>query len=297
MKRIIITVIMLIFSISLCIGQTLQQEAERHRQIEAQQRQAEEEQKRREAQSLREEAERQKRIQAEAEKKRQEAEAKQRQELEQRYQDAISSAQSNLNLQKYEQAKQNYRTALDIKPENAATINPKIAEIDKILQQQEEAERERKYQDAVASAQRKFNQKQYKQAKLDYEAALKLKPENSSFINAKIDEIDRKMNEPATLYLYRKRWYEGYSTNTRLEILLDNVLIGIASNNWKITKIVNTFGKKNISTTVYGKKAEVQVNVEPGGVYYIQCAIAEGRAILRLVDKYIGESDFNSIKD
>ena len=104
-------------------------------------------------------------------------------------------------------------------------------------------------------------------------------------------------NKPATLYIYRKRWYEGYSTNTRLEILLDNVLIGVASGNWKTTIPVNTFGKKTISTTVYGRKVEVQVNFEQGGVYYIQCAIAEGRAILQLVDKSIGESDFNSIKD
>jgi len=279
MKRIIITLSAVIFSISLCIGQTLQQEAERHRQIEAQQKQ-----------TLKEEAERHRQIEAQQQ-------AARKRELEQRYQNAIASAESNFNQRKFEEAKQNYKTALDIKPENAASINPKIAKIDEILQQQEEAERESKYQDAIASAQSNFNQRKYAQAKQNYKTALDLKPENATFINSKIAEIEREMSKPATLYLYRKRWYEGYSTNTRLEILLDNVLIGVASGNWKTTIPVNTFGKKTISTAVYGHKVDVQVNFEPGGVYYIQCAIAEGRAILRLVDKSIGEPEFDAIKE
>ena len=315
MKRSIITVLMLIFSISLCIGQTLQQEAERHRQIEAQQRQAAEEQKRRESQSLKEEAERQRRIQAEAEKQRQETEAKKRQELEQRYQDAIASAQSNFNLQKYEQAKNDYKTALDIKPENAASINPKIAEIDEILRQQAEAERERKYQDLITSAQRKFNQRQYEQAKKDYESALELMPGNLTFIDTKIAEIERKMNEPATLYIYRKFNVQGALVGP-YDVLLDNKIVARTENRGsKETVSVKTFGNKTVSAKIKGQKDEIQINFEPGGVYYVKCSVdykgtgryeykdgkreevKESFPTLQLVSKKVGESEFNEMKD
>jgi tetratricopeptide (TPR) repeat protein len=332
MKKLIITVFSLLISISFCMAQ-LNVEAERYRK----QQQA---QKEREAQSLREEAEHQRRIQAEAAKQRQEAEAKQRQEFEQRYNNAITSAEKNFEQKQYVQAKQDYKTALDIKPENAASINPKIVKIDEILQQQEEAERERKYQDAIESAQRNFNQRKYVQAEQDYKTALKLKPENATFINSKIAEIDRKMNEPATLHIYRKGGF--LATSHRYDIFLDNVLVGNSKNNWITSIPVSSFGQKTVSATIEGRKASVQINFEPGGVYYVQSSVksdqrntgetrtttstnykSEGSIfkgtykvvpdgkkttttavtetyytpILQLVDKNIGESEYDAIKN
>jgi hypothetical protein len=72
-------------------------------------------------------------LQIEAEMREQQAREQEARELEQRYQNAVSSAQSNFEQQKYAQAKRNYQTALAFKPENAASINPKIAEIDMML--------------------------------------------------------------------------------------------------------------------------------------------------------------------
>jgi len=50
---------------------------------------------------------------------------------------------------------------------------------------------ELKYQNAIESAQKNFNQKNYAQAKQDYQNAIKIKPENADFINEIIDEIDK----------------------------------------------------------------------------------------------------------
>lgn len=56
-----------------------------------------------------------------------------RQQIERRYQDAIESARKNFSERRYSQAKQDYLTAIGIKPENAAFINDIITEIDKLL--------------------------------------------------------------------------------------------------------------------------------------------------------------------
>ena len=50
-----------------------------------------------------------------------------------RYQNAIESAQKNFNQRNYEAAKQDYQTAIKLKPENAEFINEIIAEIDKLI--------------------------------------------------------------------------------------------------------------------------------------------------------------------
>ena len=301
MKRLIITVFLLIISISLCIGQTLQQEAERYRQIEAQQRQAAEEQRRREVQQ-RQVAEEQRRV------------AEEQKQLQ--YQEAIASAERNFNQQQYAQARQDYITAIGLKPENATSINSKITEIDKILINEQ-------YQEAIASAERNFNQRQYAQAMQDYITARELKPENAASINLQISEIDKKMNEPAFLYIYRKRTLGGFLVN--YDVLLDNAVVGNrTSNNWKTTVTVSTFGTKTVSATIEGRKAEVQINFEPGGIYYIRGDASpktvktgewdtrkkrdgtteryektkiEYTPTLQLVGENVGLSEFNSIND
>ena len=112
------------------------------------------------------------------------------------YQDVIESAENNFKQRKFTQAKQDYRSALDYKPENASFVNSKIAEIDKIILEEEkrlatETDRERRYQEAISSAQRNFNRQLYTEAKLDYQNAGRIKPENISTVNNRIAEIDR----------------------------------------------------------------------------------------------------------
>ena len=128
-------------------------------------------------------------------------------------------------------------------------------------------------------------------------------------------------NEPALLHIYRKRNRLDILPK-RYDILLDNVVVGVSTNNWKTTVTVNTFGTKTISADIDGRKAEVRINFESGDVYYVrsgtnsevrntgrtrtvrarngttsQQAITETLyiPILQLMDSRLGASEFNAI--
>jgi len=353
MNRVIITLLALIFSSSLCMGQ-LNKELEAQKEREAQERQLEQERQKAEQESLQNEMKYQKFIEsaesnfnrqnyvqaksdyeealkikpseravinskiAEIDRKIKEAEQNRVKEAERdrNYQTAISSAESNFKQRKYEQAKQDYKSALALKPENAASINSKIAEIDKkILDEQ--------YQKAISSAESNFSQRKYEQAMQDYKSALALKPENAASINPKIAEVNKKMTEPATLYIYRKLFSGTVNLLPKnYDVLLDNSVVGKSKSKWKTTVAVKTFGKKTLSAKL-DKKTEIQINFEPGGVYYVRCGIdsktiklgtyttktdsngkttrventkTEYTPTLQLVDKSVGKSEFDSIK-
>ena len=268
MKRVAITISALIFSLSFCMAQNIREEAERQRQREAQQQQAAAEQRRREQQA----AEEQKRRE---EQQRQEAEEQRLREEQQRQE----------------------------------------------AEEQRLRELELRYQNTIASAESNFIQRQYAQAMQDYLTALELKPENAAFIKTKMNEIDMKMNEPASLYIYRKRKPLDIFPK-RYEIFLDNALAGNSTGNWKTTITVDTFGSKTLSATIDGRKAEVRISFEPGGVYYVRSDVnsktvdtgktktttdkngktttskvteVQYTPILQLVDKSIGMSEFNAI--
>ena len=129
-------------------------------------------------------------------------------------------------------------------------------------------------------------------------------------------------NEPAVLYIYRKRKALDLFPK-RYDIFLDNVVVGNSNNNWKTTMTVNTFGTKTLSATIDGRKAEIRNNFQPSGVYYIRSgvdskSIETGRnkiytnkngktttsketemqyiPTLQLVDTSIGEPEFKAIK-
>ena len=294
MKRVVFTVLALSISISFCAGQNIREAVEQQQQQQQQQKAAEEQRRR---------------------------------ELDLSYQNAVASAQQNFDQQKYAQAKQDYMKARELKPENAATIDAKIAEIDRLLLEEEnelaEARRELRYQNVIASAQQNYNNRQYAQAIQDYMAAREIKPEETAAIDAKIAEIERLLNEPALLHIYRKRRPLDLIPK-RYDILLGNIVVGNSTNNWKTTTTVNTFGVNIISSTIDGRTAEVQINFEPGSVYYLRSDVSSntvdtgktttitdrnGRTItrkvteiqytpiLQLVDKSIGESEFNAIAE
>jgi len=117
------------------------------------------------------------------------------------YNSRIESAENNFKQQKYELAIQDYRKAIEIKPQNAASINQKIDQIKKIVRDKKEAaEKERealegKYKDLILLAESNFEQQEYGLAKQNYQEAIKLKPENSTSLNKKINEIDTKIRE------------------------------------------------------------------------------------------------------
>ncbi|MCL2682631.1 MAG: hypothetical protein FWE63_03980 [Bacteroidales bacterium] len=126
---------------------------------------------------------------------------------------------------------------------------------------------------------------------------------------------------PAKLHIYRPRRLGG-NLLPRFDVLLDNSVIARPANNWKTTVTVNTFGPKTLSSKLDGK-AELRIDIAPGGVYYIRCDISsqtvntgkrrtstgrDGRTtsmeetktlytpVLQLVDESIGAGEFNTIK-
>ena len=184
-------------------------------------------------------------------------------------------------------------------------------------------ERYAKYQGLLTSAERNFARQQYESAIKDYTAALEIMPENAETINRKLQEIEKKMNEPALLHIYRKRFSDGLMTSEKYDVLLNNMVVGKVAGNWKTTVSVTTFGSQKVSASIGGRKAEVSIYFESGGVYYIRAGItsrtintgkyrtstdkngrttrteiteSEYTPTLQLVDKSVGESEFKSIK-
>jgi hypothetical protein len=131
----------------------------------------------------------------------------------------------------------------------------------------EAAERERLYNEAIASAERNFKQGRYEQAKDDYRDARNLKPENAGYVDRKIAELDK----PATLYIYRKGGF--LATSHKYNILIDNQVVCQSENRLKKTVTVTTFGTKKISATIENRTAEVKINFEPCGVYYVRSSV------------------------
>ena len=112
------------------------------------------------------------------------------QELENEYNQYIASADRMFNSKKYEQAKENYNKALQLKPDEFYP-KQKISEIDKILADLAAKQKlEQEYQSAIKEADALFGQKKYNEAKSKYTAASQLKPDES-YPKQKISEIDK----------------------------------------------------------------------------------------------------------
>ena len=232
--------------------------------------------------------------------------------------------QEQQEQQAAEQRKQREREAAERQRQEAEKQRQQEEERQKVAQEQKQQELNQRYQNAIKSAESNFSQKNYEQAKQDYLKALELKPENAVSINPKIAEIEKKMNEPATLYIYRPS-PGGLNLSIlpkRYEVLLDNVVVGNTTNKWKTTTTVKTFGNKTLSAAIDGRKAQVQVKFEPGEIYYVRCGISsktiktgkyrtttdkngkttrteitetEYTPTLQLVDKSVGKPEFDAI--
>ena len=141
-------------------------------------------------------------LMAEIERKKQEAlnASLAQKELDEKYKKFITSADQDLSVKQYNQAKSNYEAALGIKPDEQYPKD-KIQEIENILaeiaKKEEEddlaAEAERKKQEyfnaLVAQADEAFNNKNYDDAKAKYQQALALIP-NSSHPTSRLKEIE-----------------------------------------------------------------------------------------------------------
>lgn len=110
-------------------------------------------------------------------------------EKEAAYQRAISQADAAFNQKTYDAAKTNYNLALSIKT-NESYPKQKLAEIDQILA--EIANKKRAYDLAIARADNSFNVEKWSEAKVDYQEALNLFP-NEQYPQTRINEIENKL--------------------------------------------------------------------------------------------------------
>ena len=138
-------------------------------------------------------------------------------------------------------------------------------------QQRVEIEREREYNALIDSAQINIEKRKFEQAKKNYLAVLSIKPENSDYINSIIAE----KFPPALLHIYRLRGVEGLLVN--YDLMLDGVVVAQVKNNTNLTIEVSEFGAKTLSATIGKRSAEVVVNFEPGGEYYLRCGLKSER--------------------
>ncbi len=109
------------------------------------------------------------------------------------YKAAIGAANTAISQQSYEQAKEFLKKAISIKPGDAYATG-KIAEVDRLVmdrQKRQELEKQlaAQYGEAIASADKFFNARDFSSAKSSYSRALQLKP-GDTYASQKIVSID-----------------------------------------------------------------------------------------------------------
>ncbi|WP_319228227.1 hypothetical protein [Draconibacterium orientale] len=127
-------------------------------------------------------------------------------EKDKNYNDAIARADELFADENYEESRNEYRAAQDIKPEELYPPQ-RINEIDRILRelaaaQAAQAELDRKYANLIMQADRFFAANSYTPSKENYTEALALKPEET-YPKDKIAEIDRILEQRAIDEKYR----------------------------------------------------------------------------------------------
>jgi tetratricopeptide (TPR) repeat protein len=127
-------------------------------------------------------------------------------EKDKNYNEAITKADNLFNEKQYESARNEYRAAQTVKPEETWP-KQRIDEIGKTLVALDQAKKEqelldRNYTNAIQQADRFFNSKTYDQSKAKYNEALTFKPEES-YPKERIVEIDRILEQQAIDEKYR----------------------------------------------------------------------------------------------
>ena len=122
------------------------------------------------------------------------------------YEESIAKANALFGKENYELAKTEFQHALTFGP-NEAYPKEKIAEIDLLLVKLA-AEREQRYNQAVATGNAFFDQEQYKQALEEYQIAVSIRSEDA-FVTAKITECNNKLAE--VLLLLTKEYKQAVS--------------------------------------------------------------------------------------
>jgi tetratricopeptide (TPR) repeat protein len=124
--------------------------------------------------------------------------ARKQREIDAGYKSAITQANDNFNRKLYEQAKSGYEKALSFKPDDMYSKN-RISEIDRIILQEQqrlasEKTKKNQYDALITKADAAMKIKDYANARVDYERASQLYPQES-YARQKIMEINRLIQE------------------------------------------------------------------------------------------------------
>ena len=129
----------------------------------------------------------------------------------QEYAKLIKNGDAGLSQKQYSAAKIAYTSALKIKP-NEAYPKTKIAEIDAALAELDASKaKEEQYANAILDADKKLSKKSYQDAKLAYQSALSIKP-NEAYPKTKISEIDKTLSALADASAKEKQYNDLISS-------------------------------------------------------------------------------------
>jgi len=167
-----------------------------------------------------------------------------------KYNKAIASADEFFNNKKYSDAKTTYLNASQLKP-NEQYPKQKIAEIDKILEEQNSLNR--RYDEIIATANNLFMGEKYKDAKTTYQNALQLKP-NEQYPKQKISEIDAILSQLAAQKVKQQQAKQQYD---KLITSADNQF---ASKNYKQAKTLYQQASTVLPEEVYPKQKIVEID-------------------------------------
>ncbi|MGA2823246.1 MAG: hypothetical protein ABSE72_06930 [Bacteroidales bacterium] len=116
--------------------------------------------------------------------------------LEEAYQAAVSDADKLYTAKEYDKAKSGYQNALGIKPDEQYPKD-KIKQIDELYAAADKKkQQEKQYLDIIGAADKLLADKSYQPAKVQYQSALKLKPEEK-YPQDRIAEIDLALSDLA----------------------------------------------------------------------------------------------------
>ncbi len=124
--------------------------------------------------------------------------------MDKKYNDAIARGDKAMTAKTYAAAKTAYNEALAIKP-NEQYPKDKLAEIEKLLADQANAEQEKKYTDAIARGDQAMTAKNYVAARTAYTEASGLKP-TEQYPKDKLAEIEKLLGDKAAQDALNKQY-------------------------------------------------------------------------------------------
>lgn len=198
--------------------------------------------------------------------------------LDTEYKTLISSADTDFAKKDYETSKKNYSSALRLKP-NENYPNQRIRTIDDLLlADQNQKAIEEQYNNIVSNADAQFNQKAYQDAKLTYNSALEVKP-NEQYPRTKIREIDKALGLIAAETARLKAIEDDYQAKLdEGQRLLDKMEYQLAKQSYKSASLMKPdqdFPEKKIAEidvllAQMGKDTQYAAALKEGSDYQLQ---------------------------